>query len=226
MRYTLVSDGASDQALMPILEWALRQAGVAADLQAQWADLRTLRHPPIGLRDRIKTAVALYPCELLFVHRDGEGQGPEMRITEINGAVSELRHSGVAVPHVCVVPVRMQEAWLLIDEDAIRTASGNQYGRVQLPLPRPRDLEGLPDPKEVLFALLRTASELSGRRLRKLSLARARLRVAELIDDFSRLRVLTAFQTFEASRNKQVPCPLNCARDTLWRLWFMRRGIR
>lgn len=204
MRYTLVSDGASDQALMPILEWALRQAGVAADLEAQWADLRNLRHPPIGLRDRIRTALALYPCELLFVHRDEEGQGPAMCMTEINGAIDELRHSETAIPHICVVPVRMQEAWLLIDENAIRTAVGNQYGRVRLPLPRPRDIEDLLDPKEVLFRLLQSASELTGRRLRKLSLARARLRVAELIDDFSRLRALTAFQTFEAELARVV----------------------
>jgi hypothetical protein len=183
---------------MPILEWALRQAGVTADLQGYWAELRNLRHPPIRLRDKIKTAVELYPCELLFVHRDAEGQGPTTRIIEIASTIDELRQFEITVPHVCVVPVRMQEAWLLIDEVAIRAAAGNQYGRVQLHLPRLHEIEGLPDPKAMLFGLLETASELSGRKLSKFPSARARLRVTELIDDFSRLRELTAFQTFEA----------------------------
>jgi hypothetical protein len=204
MRYTLVSDGPSDQALMPILEWALRQAGVIADLQGQWADLRNLRYPPVGLRERIRASLDLYPCELLFVHRDGEAQDPNMRKEEIANALTQLRSAGVDIPYVCVVPVRMQEAWLLIDQNAIRIAAGNQYGRAPLPLPRARDLEGVVDPKALLFQLLQTASELSGRRLHKLSLSRARLRIAELIDDFTALRALPAFRLFETDLGEVV----------------------
>ena len=204
IRYTLVSDGSSDQALMPILDWALRQAGVTADLQGQWAELRNLRHPPVGLRERIRTALDLYPCELLFVHRDGEAQDPNMRKEEIANALTQLGSDGIDVPYVCVVPVRMQEAWLLIDQNAIRMAAGNQYGRAQLPLPRARDLEGIVDPKALLFQLLQTASELGGRRLHKLSLSRARLRIAELIDDFTALRALPAFRLFETDLGEVV----------------------
>jgi hypothetical protein len=197
MRYTLVTDGASDQALMPILEWTLRQSGVIADLQGQWADLRHLLRPPQGLRERMQVAIRLYPCDLLFIHRDGEAQSCSVRVAEITAALEDLRPAEAAVPYVCVVPIRMQEAWLLISEDAIRTAAGNPHGLVPLAVPRPRDLENLADPKEVLFRLLQVASELTGRRLRKLSLPRARLRVAELIDDFSTLRALSAYRVFE-----------------------------
>jgi hypothetical protein len=166
---------------MPILEWALWQAGVTAGLLGVWAELRGLRNSPVGLRNKIRTAIELYPCELLFVHRDAEGQGRAIRITEINDTIDELRQSGITIPHVCAVLVRMQEAWLLIDEVAIRTAVGNQYGRVQLQLPRLHEIEALHDPKEVLFELLTTASEFSGRRLRKFSCAKARLRITSLI---------------------------------------------
>lgn len=203
IRYTLVSDGPSDQALMPILEWALRQAGVMTDLQGQWAELRNLRYPPLGLLEKIRTALDLYPCDLLFVHRDGEGQEPDMRKEEIINALAQLEE-GMNVPYVCVIPVRMQEAWLLIDQNAIRMAAGNQYGRVPLTLPRARDLEGIADPKALLFELLRTASELTGRRLQRLSLSGVRLRIAQLIDDFAALRALRAFRLFEADLGEVV----------------------
>jgi hypothetical protein len=39
------------------------------------------------------------------------------------------------MPVVCVVPVRMMEAWLLIDEMAIRRVAGNPNGRIPIELP-------------------------------------------------------------------------------------------
>ncbi|HET9284742.1 MAG TPA: hypothetical protein VFR24_22560 [Candidatus Angelobacter sp.] len=126
-----------------------------------------------------------------------------MRKEEIINALAQLEE-GMNVPYVCVIPVRMQEAWLLIDQNAIRMAAGNQYGRVPLTLPRARDLEGIADPKALLFELLRTASELTGRRLQRLSLSGVRLRIAQLIDDFAALRALRAFRLFEADLGEVV----------------------
>jgi len=91
----------------------------------------------------------------------------------------------------------MTEAWLLIDESAIREASGNPNGRTPLALPRTRDLEKLPDPKELLYELLRQASELSGRRLAKFKPDECVHRLAELIDDFSPLCGLPAFKLLQ-----------------------------
>lgn len=87
----------------------------------------------------------------------------------------------------------MQEAWLLFDENAIRSASGNPNGKVKLNLPKPKDTEKIPDPKAMLFALIRRASELNARRLRRLSFSHCRRLVAEYIGDFSPLREMTAF---------------------------------
>ncbi len=70
--YTLLADGSSDQVMMPILEWLLARHGVSR-LQGRWADLRSLRTSPSGLAARISAAHRLYPCDLLFVHRDAEG---------------------------------------------------------------------------------------------------------------------------------------------------------
>jgi hypothetical protein len=60
-------------------------------------------------------------------------------------------------------------------------------------------LEALPDPKEQLHALLVSASEKQGRRLKNFQrdINVHVHRVAEYIDDFSPLECLPAFQAFE-----------------------------
>lgn len=86
------------------------------------------------------------------------------------------------------------EAWFLFSEQAIREASGNPAGRENLRLPRTREIEALPNPKEVLHELLRGASGLSGRRLKGFRAAAAIHRMSGIIDDFSPLLELPAFQ--------------------------------
>ncbi|GAB4206555.1 MAG: hypothetical protein OHK0022_33710 [Roseiflexaceae bacterium] len=97
---------------------------------------------------------------------------------------------------VCVIPVRMHEAWLLFDEVAIRAAAGNPNGRQPFQLPRLAEVERMPDPKERLNQLLKTASGLHGRRLQNWAQVPT-WRIADLIDDFAPLRALPAFQAFE-----------------------------
>ena len=198
MQFTLLTDGSSDRTLIPILEWLLRDLGITTDLAGQWAELRHLRQPPVGLTNKVRKAIELYPCDLLFIHRDAEAQVPELRSNEINQAVQQLWLTGVGrVPHVCVVPVRMQEAWLLINETAIRHVSGNPNGQAELDIPNTADLEDLTDPKQTLYDLIKAASGLSHRRLRKLSLSQARLQLAGWIEDYSALRQLPAFGRLE-----------------------------
>jgi hypothetical protein len=98
---------------------------------------------------------------------------------------------------VPVVPIRMTEAWLLIDEMAVRRAANNPNGSGPCVIPQARSLERLVDPKETLFELLRNASGLPARRQRTFNVGRARARVSELIEDFSPLRRLSSFVAFE-----------------------------
>ena len=198
LRFTLLTDGSSDRTLLPILTWLLQQSGVTADVTGQWADFRFLRQRPNELHDRIRLALDLYPCELLFIHRDAEAQGRDARIIEITQALITIYHRHPTdVPAIFVIPVRMQEAWLLIDEDAIRRAAGNPTGNVPFQMPNLNRIEELPDPKTTLYTLLRTASGLTGRRLRRLNLPWLRHRVAELIVDFSPLYDLPAFEALQ-----------------------------
>ena len=137
LRYTLVSDGSSDRALLPILSWLLDAHGVHYPIQADWADLRRLPDPPKNLASRIEKSLELYPCDLLFVHRDAENCTLARRKAEISEILTAM--SLARPPAVCVVPVRMLEAWLLFDEAALRRASGNPNGRTPPATPTPDD---------------------------------------------------------------------------------------
>jgi hypothetical protein len=197
IRYTLIADGPSDRALIPLLSWVLREKGDINRVQAEWADLSRLPRPPRSLRDRILLAIDLFPCDLLFIHRDAERQESKRRCEEIRSAIREAASQGFQTPAVCVVPVQMTEAWLLFDEAAIRLAAGNPNGKNPLNLPELAKIEQITNPKDILFQVLRDASGLTARRLKKFNLAGARIRITELIVDFSPLRALRAFQELE-----------------------------
>ncbi|MCD6346625.1 MAG: hypothetical protein J7L96_04315 [Bacteroidales bacterium] len=194
IKFTLVSDGSSDGALIPHLKWILHK--VTSDncaINGEWADLRRLPNPPKSLSDRIIKAIELYKCDILFVHRDAENIAFDTRHQEIIDALDGIPQK----PVVCVVPVRMMEAWLLFDEDSIRRAAGNPNGSDTLNLPRLRDLETTPDPKIRLFEILKIACGLSGRRKRKFDVKSSRTSIAGYIDDFSPLENLSAFKALE-----------------------------
>jgi hypothetical protein len=136
----------------------------------------------------------LFPCDLLFVHRDAEGEKREVRVAEIQ---EHLQAAGSRQTAVCVVPIRMQEAWLLFEEAAIRSAADNPRGRMPLAIPPLKRLEEVPDPKALLWDLLSNASGLRPGRLRRFDPARRIHRLADLIQDFTPLRRLSAFQALE-----------------------------
>ncbi len=203
--YTLLSDGSSDKALMPILTWLLEENQVNRAIQPQWADLRGLRTIPKTLPLRIIKSLELYPCDLLFIHRDAEREPRENRVIEICKALEEVKNSVIVPPvHVCVIPVRMLEAWLLFDHTTLRVAADNPRGRQKLQLPNIHTVEQLPDPKDVLYQLLREASGLNGRRLNSFRVNERVHRLADLINDFSPLRALSAFQELEAEIQQVV----------------------
>lgn len=195
---TLLSDGSSDRALIPVLEWLLRAHGAYSARGIFRYDPSCFRHPPRSLHERIDHAVEYFPCNLLFIHRDEEGQGRALRESEVRGALARSSFGNrTQAPTVLVLPVRMTEAWLLFDEECIRTAAGCPHGRVALNLPRLRDCEGLVDPKHELHRRLSIATEKRGRHLKRFNLNSAIHRVAELSKDFSPLRRLPAFQSLE-----------------------------
>lgn len=139
LRLALLADGKGDRALLPILTWALKSVAPAArffepDFEVRNGEMAT----------ELERVSRMLRPDILFIHRDAERVSLEVRRREIPTVPRNI---------VRVVPVRMTEAWLLVDEKAIRKAAGNPNGRVRLNLPRISRLEALPDPKSSLRAL-------------------------------------------------------------------------
>jgi hypothetical protein len=192
LSYTLVSDGSSDRALMPLVNWIIRQHVPDWVVDDQWADFRTMRNPPQSLNARIEASLDLFPCDLLIIHRDAEKASRATRVGEIRKALVGID----GVPQVTfAIPVRMMEAWFLFHEQAIRESSGNRSG--VLPLDLPSRPDSIPNPKHVLHNLLRQASGLSVRRLRRFRPDACLHRLADVIADYTPLRGLPAFAEFE-----------------------------
>ena len=199
LRYTLLSDGSTNKALIPILTWIMQQQLPQVAVQGTWSDLRLLPNPPSRSRldERIWASLDLYPCELLFVHRDAENDPTDQRFQEIRVAVQQAQSLIQVPPTVCVVPVRMLEAWLLFDRHAIRRAAGNPHGTQSFEMPALRRLENIPNPKATLFQILRDASGLHGRRLKSFNYRSALHRIPGYIEDFSPLRTFDTFRRLE-----------------------------
>ena len=186
---TLIAEGSSDQVLIPLIEFVLDEHCGIPHVTTFASDL------PIGpLRERIARALTLYPCDLLFVHRDADRGLVSQREDEIRAAA----RSNGAPAAICLIPVRMTEAWLLADEMAIRRAAGNTSGTANLGIPPTARLEAQADPKSMLFAALERASELGPHRLRRFDRNQARRQISGFMDDPSMLRKLPSFVHFES----------------------------
>lgn len=192
---TLVGEGTTDAALLPIAQWLLADLLPDVNISGYCAN-EDDRPSARNLTGRIVESFKARECHMLFVHRDADTAGRDARVEEIERAAQLARsQGGISVPIVPIIPIRMLEAWLLTDEEAIRQAAGNPNGRMPLSLPRLRNLERLPNPKGLLEDLIRTASGLSVRQLNRLEIDH--VAVAEATESFERLRQLPAFQTFE-----------------------------
>jgi hypothetical protein len=196
LRFTLVTDGSSDQTLLPILDWLCKEHFQWAT-EGQWFDPRPFAPPSLSLQRRINLSLNLFPCDILFIHRDAEGTSHQSRCSEICEAVQSLSEHDRQTPYICVVPVRMTEAWLLFDEKAIRRAASNPNGKMNLDLPPFNEVERVQNPKQVLFQAIKVASGLNARRQGKINLSVCRHRIAEVVSDFSPLRNLRAFKMLE-----------------------------
>ena len=185
----LLAEGTSDKALLPILRWVLACASPVSS-RIEWIDTSSVQPRRATLLDKVKAAKTICQCDLLFVHRDSDKQSPELRYEEIRQAVGDQNH-------VAVVPIRMTEAWLLIDAESIRAASGKPSGVEDLGLPPLAKLEAEAEPKDTLYKVLKRAHGATGRRAHSFHPPTAAQRLADLIEDWTPLRRLSAFQRLE-----------------------------
>jgi hypothetical protein len=200
LRYTLLGEGTSDRALMPVLNWLICHLAGSLPVEGMWADITRAPQKLANLRDRARFALDYFPADILFIHRDADAQPSELRHEEVRVVGDELAHllASQDAKTVAVVPIRMMETWLLFDEEAIRLAAGNPHGLVKLKLPKMKALESLPDPKKILRDVLVQATELQGRHRRKFDVSHSVQRVASSICDFGPLLQLRAFQKLKS----------------------------
>ena len=190
LNLALVCDGTSDLCLGDFIIWLMDTHFPEAAFRVVPANEVIPAKGPLSLR--LQRAVDLYKPDVIFCHRDSERASLLDRINEIENAAGDLE-----VPAVAIVPVRMLEAWLLFDVNAVRTAAENKNGTAPITLPALAAVESIANPKQVLFDALQNATGLSVRRRRVFNEKRARSLVSGYIDDFSPLRRLSSFQRFE-----------------------------
>lgn len=95
-----------------------------------------------------------------------------------------------------LVPIRMTEAWLLADPDALRAVIGTRMDAQALGLPaRSRQVESDPDPKQTLQQVIQTALANRPRRRRRLSLGSLYEPLARQIN-LEQLNMIPAYQQF------------------------------
>jgi len=193
----LVADGSTDRVLIDIVKWVIATEKIPVSLSFE------LFCPTMKVAEKLEKALIQYPStDVVFIHRDAEKEPWENRQREIEAAIEDYE---LTLPHVSIIPIRMTEAWLCIDEQAIRRAAGNPNGKTSLKIPAPSKLERISDPKEALNELLLKASELNARRRKKIKnpseLAKMRRLVAANINDFS---ILGNFETFRFFQEQTI----------------------
>lgn len=197
-RALLLADGPSDEPLGRHVARLARRHGFELDVVAP--DLRRLDPPPArDVANRLAAVLAFDDAfDLVIVHRDAEGQNPQSRRDEVFSGVASVREQMPALP---IVPIRMTEAWLLVDEDAIRRTAGRPNGTMPLDLPSPGTVEQVPNPKQLLREALEVASGATGRRLARFrrDFGAHRRRLLEGLDHHGPVSHLSAWQQLETS---------------------------
>jgi hypothetical protein len=196
--FVLLREGTSDEGLVPHLRELLIRSGVDEVLG-------TPREYGGSVEARLRQVVKEEAdTAIVFVHRDSDSRSSESRrreITEAAERVAEL-HS-IVVP---LVPIQELEAWLLLDDAAIRSVVGRPSSTAPLGLPRAGMVESVADPKKVLAEACIAASEASGRRLkderRKFPVRRRVL--LERLDIDGPVRGLSAWQELERDISNAV----------------------
>ncbi len=163
--FVLISEGHSDEGLISHLENLCIEAG-ADEVTGIAPDFRRLPEP-IGrtVEEKLRATLLLEPqANLFLLHRDADARNADHRYQEIYDAVNGCQ---LSKQWVAIVPIQETEAWLLLDEPAIRLAAGRPRGHNNLGLPTSHDVENIARPKERLQQALIDAAELTGRRLRQ-----------------------------------------------------------
>lgn len=199
-RGLFLADGPSDLPLATHLEVLCRRSGGDVTI----ADVPAGKVAGGTVAARLEAILEEDPdFDIVFVHRDAEGQEPALRFEE---ALSAAHSTGFEGPAVAFVPIRMTESLLLLDEQEIRRVAGKPNGTTPLHLPTLAEVERIADPKKRLYESLVAASSRKGRRLKdfKRDFGEHRRLLLERVDIDGRVRELTSWQRLEADIDRAI----------------------
>lgn len=198
-----LAEGSSDLPLADLVEALFLDHGVSVFLSRP--DFRALPRVRKDVRSRVEAGLLLVggPVDVVVVHRDADNMGLGARKAEIADAIQVVGTGSAVVP---VIPVRMTEAWLLLDETAIRSVAGNPKGRMALTLPKPHEVEAASDPKDMLRQSLLSAAGVTGRRREAVAkrFNQHRRQLLERLDRSGPVAKLPAWQSMVAEISRVV----------------------
>jgi hypothetical protein len=203
VHFAIVGEGTSDSALVEHLEKLFVLCG-ADEVSGIAPNLNMVRGVGRSIEDKLSALCELEPnLDVVFVHRDGDSVGREGREQEIVSASGKVDCDFSVLP---VVPIKELEAWLLVDEAAIRWVAGNPNGCDNLNLPSPRSVESISDPKKLLFEKILNATGLSSRRRAKFkkNLFRCRTSLVENLDPEGAVRAIPSHVALRAMLSNYV----------------------
>lgn len=196
-----IGEGSSDNGLVPHVERVAVRAGLHVSVTVPDFGLLRLATGH-SVQDKLRAARDLDGTyDLVLVHRDADRGPHQARRDEIKQAVDT---EWPGIPFVAIVPVRMLEAWLLLDEACLRQVAENPSGRIRLDLPKGPAAERVADPKQRLKESLAAASEYTGRRLTQFQkrFPQHRRRMLELLDPEGPVSCLPSWQSFVNDLNE------------------------
>ncbi len=212
LRFALIAEGRTEEALLGHLEVMCLREG-AQVVEGFWAnELLALHDTGKTVAAQVQVLLRLDPSiDLVFIHRDSDARVDEPRRAEIAEGVAASGHSTVYVP---IVPIQETEAWLLLDESAIRRVVANEHGTEDLGLPRPGQAERRAGPKRVLLEALRRASKPGrGRTIDNRAFGRLRRELLQNLDIDGDINQLAAWQNLlrdlqtALAELSSSPCP-------------------
>lgn len=164
--FILTGEGSSDLRLVEHIENILIESGFA-EASGEAPNLSMFKQP-VGrtVREKLTVLLTHYPnIDVIFIHRDADNAGILAREQEISVAAQGVVEMDRIIP---VIPVTMLETWLLADSAAIKRVAGNGGYKGNLEcIPAIRQMENIPNAKQLLLDALCEASQTQGTRLRK-----------------------------------------------------------
>lgn len=194
-QFLLLAEGSTDLGLQKPLEDLLIEAGFDSVFPVGAYAM----HGTVAtkLEWAIQTDIS---ADIIFVHRDADNRPRSDRVDEVARAAESVEWHDDPRPLVIpVVPVTMTEAWLLLDETAIRLVCGASTSGEALNLPKTSEIERRRDPKAILKKAFQDISpRRRGRRLPEEDFAAWRGRLLERLDIHGPVTQLSAWQALEA----------------------------